>query len=250
VPFLSSLSSALTPTFSTKRSDALLYTLDANDNLPGSPLRFQYFPESITDTKAINWAPKDIPGGSLPLYQWVSSGERTISFTATFSTDVDCASIENATEGGGTLVSPEGRDKYNRLAKAGAEDRNVDIRAAIAWLRSHMLPHYGGVTENGVTFTQPPRKIRLYLPNSGIGLVGGDCASSNRDSITCIMTGCEISWTAFFPSGMPRIATVQLAFSQIAQHQGMVDFPKVGTVMSGEIGQEGTKTFGYKLGAK
>ena len=43
--------------------------------------------------------------------------------------------------------------------------------------------------------------------------------------MVCIMTGCEVSWEAFFPSGFPRIASVQLSLAQVAQYNGQVDFP-------------------------
>jgi len=39
------------------------------------------------------------------------------------------------------------------------------------------------------------------------------------------MTQCDIEMKAFFPSGTPRFATVQLAFAEIAQVAGVVRFP-------------------------
>ena len=251
---LSSLASAMVPTLTTKKSYALIYALNADDTLNNSlgPLKFQYFPETITDTKGINWSPKDIPGGSLPLYQWVSSGARTISFVAQFSTDVDCSKpTPQVSEVAATVESPNlDISKYKRLRDQGLEDRNVDIRAAVAWLRSYMLPSYGNTNAVGVAKTTAPSKLRLSLPNSGIGLAGGSHSASSRDWMTCVMAGCDVTWTAFFPSGVPRLASVQLSLNQVAQYNGMVDFPQVGATMTQEIGTEGVNTFGYNLRPK
>src|SRR5690606_21461705 len=116
--------------------------------------------ETITDTKSINYQAKEIPGGSLPLYQWVSSGERAISFEAVFTADVDLASD---------------KDAFTKLVSKGQSHRNVDVRSALVWLRRFMLPRY--VEEKqGVPLTQSPRKCVLYIPNSGIGLNGGRTA--------------------------------------------------------------------------
>jgi hypothetical protein len=187
------------------KSAAYLIELNEEDTPVGS-FSFQYFPESFQDGKTVSWQTKEIVGGSLPLYQWASSGERTISFTATFTADIDY----------GKGIFPK-----ERLISAGQIDRNVDIRAAVYELRRLLLPNY----EAGKTIA-PPR-LMLYLPRSGIGLAGGQTAltATNTDSIVCVMTSCEVTWDKFFTSGAPRIATVSLAFAQVPQYKGLVTFP-------------------------
>lgn len=208
-----------------------------------------------------------IPGGSLPLYQWVSSGERGISFTATFTSDTD-------------LVADPQLATSLHESTSGLRERNVDIRSAVAWLRSFMHPRYvngstgggggnsvqgtaptsnvgvgSGSQSSGLSYlTLPPRRLRLYIPNSGIGIAGGMVSAQEQqsmaDSVTCVMTQCEVEWTAYFPSGCPRIATVQLAFSQIAQLGQRVVFPSADGMQAVVQGtqQPGTpKFFGYKL---
>jgi hypothetical protein len=97
---LGTLAAGIRPILSTRREYLYLTELDENDapsaqsvegdGGAGDPRRrLQYFPETLTDSKAVNYQVKDIPGGSLPLYQWVSSGAREISFTAVWTTDVD-----------------------------------------------------------------------------------------------------------------------------------------------------------------
>jgi hypothetical protein len=218
---LSSLSSVLgNRSLDSKTSCVAIEELNESDNNAGHPiLRFQYFPESITDSKEVNWTPKDIPGGSLPLYQWISSGARTLSFQAVFTTDVDFSAE--------ALNQAEALALWGRLQASGEQGRNVDSRAAVLWLRRFMMPRYGSATQTGTPLTTAPRKLRLHIPGSGIGLAHGGLSRvhDGHDFITAIMTGCQVQWVQFFPSGFPRIVEVSLSFAQVAQFQGAVYFP-------------------------
>jgi hypothetical protein len=260
MPSLSSLTQSLLTQISQRTTDAYLIEL----NLEGSPsteigdrdlnfnrVAFQYFPDTINDTKGINYQQKEIPGGSLPLYQWVSGSERLISFSAVFTTDVDILSVDantrdavSAADGDFTLSIAD------RLKQTGVQRRNVDIRAAVGWLRSYMYPKYNNAANGsaagaqGVTITQAPSKLRLVLPGSGIGIAGA-CAET-PDSVRVIMTQCDVSYEAFFPSGLPRIATVGLAFAEIAQFGGVVQFPQRTAAMDDAVAGR-RFTFGYKI---
>lgn len=176
------------------------------------PLAFQYFPESVTDSKSVDYATRSVPGTSLPVYQWVSSGERSISFDAIFTSDTDITDSGNRDVVDATLIE--------RQRSTGVGKRNIDIRAALAWLRSFLMPVYP-VGSPGVAIA--PRRLRLSIPRSGIGMLGGD--SDNRDAINAIMTNCQITNESWFHSGMPRAVTVALTFVQIAQVGGRVVFP-------------------------
>lgn len=187
------------------------------------PLAFQYFPESLTDTKQINIARKEIPGGSLPLYQWVNSGERQISFQAVFTTDV------NTYDESGTR---QNQNLLERLKAVAVDRRNVDIVAAIAWLRRCLLPSYllsgAGV---GIPIARAPRTLLLHLLGSGIGLAGGGSSLVSQHSVLCLMTQCDVTYEAFFPNGVPRIASVSLAFVETPQWGGRVTFQRRDTSM-------------------
>jgi hypothetical protein len=220
---------------------ATLISLKPDTDEPDTAQAFQYFPESISDNKAVNWQSKEIPGGSLPIYQWVASGERTISFTAQFSSDIDLA----------LLVTDVGAFAANaakeRLKRSGQGERNIDVRSAAVWLRQYMLPTYDSVKQR----TIPPAKLKLNLPQSGIGLAGGEnnFTSQDADSVLCVMTSCDITWEKFFPSGNPRLASVSLAFSQIPQFNQVVSFPGRTKAMR-EVAENGkvvagTSFFGY-----
>jgi len=240
----------------------LIPLLDDGSNDPQADMmRFQYFPESIQDTKAVNYQQKEIPGASLPLYQWVASGERLISFSATFTSDADLAADPRIA---GLLDN-----------RSGLQDRNVDVRSAVAWLRQFQFPHYrsgssstsgaaggggGGAGANGqgVSFiSYPPKRLRLFIPNSGIGIAGGNPANAQGalfpHSVTCVMTQCDVTWDAFFPSGMPRIATVSLAFAQVPQDGAGVRFPTATTLADaarpGRAAIGSMPVYGYNLRA-
>jgi hypothetical protein len=252
MPLLSSLTSALgVSTLNERTSPIAIQELDENDDyVKNGMLRFQYFPESISDSKSVNWSPKEIPGGSLPLYQWVSSGERALAFQAVFTTDVDF-SLEGATTQASVAVT---------AARSGAttvdheQSRNVDIRTAVMWLRRFMMPRYAGKVETGGALTRAPRKLQLFMPGTGIGWAGGagNTIHSQQHYITAIMTACEVTWVQYFPSGFPRIATVQLGFAQVAQFRHVVEFPAPDDLFDRKI-MEGSPSdltsFPYKLRA-
>src|ERR1700682_3302501 len=129
---ITSLGSALTATIHKKKGSVMLTEpIEPDDNLGGT-LAFQYFPDSITDTKAVAYRNRAIPGGSLPIYQWVDSGERIISFTAFFSSDVNVGTDVVASSLKATVLRAIGEDV-----------RNIDIRSAVVWLRRYMYPRYG-----------------------------------------------------------------------------------------------------------
>lgn len=228
MPGLASLSKSLIAKLGERKAQVCLLELDADDKPVSTEyIAFQYFPETITDTKAVNYETKVIPGGSLPLYQWTSSGERNISFEAVFTSDVDLAAD---------------KELFSKLVSKGLIKRNVDIRTALLWLRRYLLPRYEADQQVGVPLTQAPRKCILSIPNSGLGLTGGSFGTSTEqlnaygpsvngaqilaDRLVCIMTQCDITYEAFFASGLPRVATVQLTFAQVAQIGGAVNFPR------------------------
>ena len=92
---LLSLQESTFATLAERKATAYLLGLkDDGDPDPNVSFAFQYFPDTVSDTKQVNWTPREIPGGSLPIYQWVASGERLISFTAYFTADVDLENPE------------------------------------------------------------------------------------------------------------------------------------------------------------
>jgi len=237
---IANLASRITAKLDQSRSFISIIELDyPNDQAStNNPFIFQYFPEQISVSKQINRSNKDIPGASLPLYQWNSSGERLISFTATFTCDIDLLA----------KGASERKALTQRAIAQGAADRNVDIRDAVTYLNRFLLPKYEGQNPLGSQLTRAPRKLLLIIPGSGISQAGGGVTSGGvvpagggenytfgGDGVACIMTQCETTYDSFFPSGLPRIATTQLAFAQIAQLNGGVEFPYVTEAMDAAV---------------
>ena len=143
----------------------------------------QYWPAELSDNHSPSYTNKAIPGGNLPLYQWVSGGERQISFTATFSRDT---SVEIT-----SLIE----DKHN-----------VDVTGAIKWLRSLCETTY----TQGVQFADPPPLLYLVFPNNQLGVV-------SEDYLLTFMSQCDVSRKKWFPDGKLRLADVNLAFVEVVQ---------------------------------
>jgi hypothetical protein len=62
---------------------AAIYRLDSRGNvIVNNEGTFLLNPESYSETKKSNWIPTQVPGQSDPVFQWMSSGPRTITFDA------------------------------------------------------------------------------------------------------------------------------------------------------------------------
>ena len=175
--------------------------------------RLQYFPESLSDSRAVNYETKEIPGGSHPLYQWVSGGERQLSLTAVFTQENRL--VRDAAGVGFGL--PAEVPSQNPFGVAFSPDKHsVDIRGAIAWLRQFTYPSYS----QGLA--SPPLRVRLTFPGMRLSVVPGTAITS--DSLMSIMTGCDVEYMQWWPDGVPKYATVSLSFSEIVQDPRKVQF--------------------------
>ena len=173
-----------------------------------SYLALQYWPETLTDSRQSEWNPRSIPGGSHPIYQWTQGGERRISFTAVFTTDTKPT---DEAAGSSDIYSDANGNPLSGIKKG---TRDMDIRAAISWLRYFTYPFYAPGEDLRVF--EPPKMI-LVMPNSGI-------AHNGASYIVGVLTGCDVTYEAWFPSGVPRIAEVQLELAETVQYGGVVRF--------------------------
>lgn len=161
---------------------------------------FQYFPETINDTKAPEYAKRSIPGGSHPIFQFINGGDRQISFTAIF-TQAKNPEDQNLLEAllNGTFSFSINDDTKHNLPGG--------VATAIAWLRAFTYPEYD---DNGTAL--PPPAAVVYLPNSGI--IG---SGEFLDSFVGVMTECNVIYESFHRNGTPRLVAVSLAFQEIVQ---------------------------------
>lgn len=179
---------------------------------------FQYWPESISDTRPSEWNPRNIPGGSHPIYQWTHGGERRLSFTAVFTRDHE---PPHKQQGGGLLgdVVSGLETLQSDIQEAGFggpgvdKTRNVPITEAIRWLRYFTYPYYG---DGDLRVFEPP-KCLLVLTGSQLNING-------QDGINCVMTTCDVTYEAWFPDGSPRIVEVSLEFAEVVQADGKIAF--------------------------
>jgi len=172
---------------------------------------FQFWPATFAVDYSPNYSEKQIPGASNPLYQWISGGGRSITFTAQFVSEVDVIAA--------TLIS--GFDPTAGVALASTINQfgpsarySVDVGAAIARLQGFMMPTYG--SDNGANkgvAVAPPR-MRVYFPGMGLG---GGSANLPKDDVLCIMRSGPVTITACHPDGSPKIAEVSLQFSEVVQ---------------------------------
>ena len=248
---VNSLSSKLRGGLKPKAAKIYIVPLDIHSN--DKPLideirSFQYFPESISDTRATNYQTKIIPGLSHPLYQWTSSGAREISFQAVFTRDRSLT--ENEATAARTLnqataaankgffsdnvivgklrgldssrLAEEATSKSGFLSRAD-QPRDVYIPAAIAWLRAFTYPEYSsdgkGLKSSRAARPFPPRKLILGLPGMRINFGENTLPP---DEMYAIMTQCDVVYEGFFPDGTPRFARVDLAFAEIVQIGGKI----------------------------
>jgi hypothetical protein len=173
---------------------------------------FQFFPESISDTRSSEWQSKSVIGGSHPVYQWVYGSGRELSFDAVFTRD--SKSIDTATSVANTVSSfaknPLGStiaSVKNAYSGKKEGDYNVKIEGAVAWLRSKTYPSYSK------TSSKPPPRMYLILP--GTGVFSG--STQKMDCIPVVMSSCNVTYESFFRTGEPRSVTVALSFLEVIQ---------------------------------
>jgi len=247
---MSSLSSVISPREDKKI--AMVTLIDLNED--GSPnldtrQSFQYFPETISDHRSVEWVTKNVVGGSHPIYQWVYGSGRTLSFEAIFTTDNAPQSqsgaegiaatienigttISNVTKNplGAAISAVKGKSENRWNLGVPGDPNSAGVEAALAWLRSKTYPKFQG------RVAKAPPIMLLVLPNSGItsGVAGLEIA----DAVPVIMNSCDIQYEAFFRTGQPRVATVNLQFSEIIQvgtkGWGFVDRSKIDSAWKGK----------------
>jgi len=161
-------------------------------------LSLQFWPESLQDDYQVEYAEHTIPGGSHPLYQWTGGRGRTISFQTVFVSE-----INTTHESFGDLSVPSLTPSLNYT---------VNVAAAISRIQSWLRPYYNG---NGSRLgtTDPPPILRMSFPGTWLNGINGSVLS-------VICRNAPVTYEAWFPNGEPRVATVDLTFSEIVQEPG------------------------------
>lgn len=179
-------------------------------NGASTKIALQYWPETLTDSRGVEWNPRNIPGGSHPIYQWTRSGERRLSFTAVFARDHEpnepvATGLSGAVK---SLASSVGLGP-----EEGDPSREPPIEAAVSWLRYFTYPLY---RSGEIRVFEPPKVLLVFA--------GSSLAYDGSAGIVCVMTGCEVTYEAWFPNGAPRIIEVALEFAEVVQQGDSVKF--------------------------
>lgn len=182
----------------------------AKDGGNWTKIALQYWPESLTDSRSSEWNPRNIPGGSHPIYQWTHGGERRLSFTAVFARDHE-PDDSKTTNLGGFLKSAA--SAVGLGPAKGDPARDPPIEAAIKWLRYFTYPLY---KKGSVRVYEPPKVVLVFE--------GSDLSHDGSEGLITVMTGCEVTYEAWFPNGKPRIVEVALEFAEVVQHESRVRF--------------------------
>ena len=167
----------------------------------------QYWTDSLDSNQSSNWQTQEVFGAPLPLHQWVNGSEHTLSATVTFSRDMDGEIPDEVEEG-----------KFN-----------VDIEAAIAWLRMLSVHSYRDLGDAGRIAAAPP-VLWVYLPNvvlsvnTRIGTTFGqsEVEGGKSSGMYCLLTEVGVNRTNWFQSGRTRFANVSLSFTETMQVGGSI----------------------------
>jgi hypothetical protein len=157
----------------------------AQTSVKPTPILFQFFPESITDSRENNVETTTLPGYSLPVPTFAGSSGRTISMSLTFA--------QERWKGTGKRLTDW--DKYN-----------FDVGLAVQALRMLTYPigiFKDAIVDVGIT----PIPFALSLPNTMIGI--------DKDYVFCFMRSYSVDYMSFFPDGQPRLAKMSLVMDEL-----------------------------------
>lgn len=197
------------PLATRKRAKVLL--LDAYNN---KSMELEFWPSTLSDSKDVNYEVKSIPGSSVPIRHWVSSGERKISFTVVLVCEVDPG--QNLGSAGGTSIPIVNSQIGKHLQQYSSTARGiVDINKAVRWLRSFMYPSYDQNDGHSI----PPHQMMVIFPGTQLD------ERLRESSFLGQVVGCPVEYKLWFPSGAPRFATVELTIAQALESPLRRDAP-------------------------
>lgn len=182
-------------------------------------------PDSIEDSKSVNWASHNIPGQESPVYQWTSGGPRVLSFEALVTYDTiyltqakknPLQNLQNtAINAIGSIASSflgvQLPPLAGLLAKQAEIEDFLSINDQLDFYRSLYRPKY---TQNEKLESSPPLVV-LYLGSS----LGMEPLPSLNDEITkfsllWMLTSLNIKITKWLPNLSPIEASVNFQFTQ------------------------------------
>jgi len=217
-----------------KTAVASLFELNPQDDtlaVDGKGLRgiqFQYFPENISISRAVDYQVKDVLGGSHPIYQWLTGTEKAISFKAQFTSDeptygYDLGAQDSVLAGVENLGAAIGGLVRNPLSTAIALGRPIaqsryqfNLQKAANYLLSLTYPEYDQ-NINQSSRVKPPPKLFLHFPNMGMSTKYNATNNYDYNGMYVLLRSCDIEFTSFFRNGEPRTMEISLSFIETVQ---------------------------------
>lgn len=214
--------------FTIKR--AALFKVDIAGNILTDPLGvFPLNPSLWNESKSANWIQNSIPGQSDPIFQWVSSGARTLTFDALITADTSDFNVEESKVATEKAKPVEAKEKIATFAmklfgvqipptaKSREELKNdevLDISDFLNYYRSLLYPTYSDPNGGGVPGnlkSSPP--LLVLLAGSGIAKLRYDGRITNKHD-TWILTDLKINITKQLSNLAPMEAIVSFTLVQ------------------------------------
>lgn len=182
-------------------------------------------PESYEESHTTGWVGTPIPGQSLPVYQWVSGGARTITFEALVTKDTSYFNKQSKSKNPVDELASKAINAIGSIAsnflgapiptsqllstftKNNGTSFDLDISEQLEYYRSLWKPVYD---ENRVV--QSPSLIYLYSGSTFEDI--SDSSYINPESQVFILTNLTIKVTKQLPNLAPMEASVTFQLEQ------------------------------------
>jgi len=200
-----------------KRWQGIYGPLKEKDTIP---LVFPFFPSSISEGKEVNWQAISPPGSNIPVYVWISSGERSVSFSVWLAQEQKKDSVTGSILNALSAMSGAAVRSFD-------SDYNRDITMIVRWLRECREPEYN---DDGLAIAPPVLTLGFMKTDEDdvykIGFLDfgtvqegilGPGGVMKKGPMKCIMTTFGVEWVSFFPDGTPRLAQVSLGFAEVRE---------------------------------
>lgn len=184
-------------------------------------------PASFEDSKSSNWVQTSIPGQSDPVFQWISSGARTITFDALITKDK--SNLSASDESADNVVATNAASTEAFFARvagliAGVKAENIkastlsiaedlSIEDHLNYYRSLLYPKYE--EEGRRRLKESPPRLILLAGNSITSKPYSD--KIDNKSVTWVLTELRIKTTKMLPNLAPMEAIVSFTLVQYNQ---------------------------------
>jgi len=176
--------------------------------------RFQWWPASLTDSIAIGWSEKTLPGASHGIMQWTANGGRTISFQLKLSREMKYEDD--------ILINGPPTARAIPLTDIRQKQENLNIPLYLRYIRAYCYPEYnGGIAE-------PPVVAVVNIP-------GSEISEDGDDFFFGVMTNCDVNYLKAFPNGKPRLVDVSVSFRQVVQGPGGIKWKSRSDLLGKDI---------------